>query len=509
VATSEALRDTALALLASLVIDDEGRRWGALADPVQWRDARAILTPDGEQPYHYITRSRGRSKTTDLAGVLIAAMVCQLGAGARCYAAASDSGQAGLLLDAFRSLVVATPELDGAFEITANRAVCKTSEATLDVLASDSSGSWGLRPAFLIVDEVGQWGETDRPRMFFAALRTAMGKVSGARLVLLTSAGSPSHWSARELDYARTAPLWRVHEAIGPPPWIPPDRLAEQRAALPESLYLRLFENRWTDSEDIVATRDAVLACRRADGALDPVVGRHYVTGVDLSMTSDFSVVATCHSRRDGDHSVVVVDRLKVWKPSRRQPVDQAAVESYIVETAQRYRGRVLLDPYQSAALSQSLRRQGISAGDAAMTQAGNNRRALVLHRLLRDGHLEIPGDDEDLVDELAGLTFREVSPGTYKLDTTTSGAGHFDRATAISIAAEALVERGEGPRLVLDSDDGPPGIVPESELKDQVGPVAYDRDRGIGGRYIPFESIDGESGDLSPWIGGQPSPFQ
>ncbi|OJY53534.1 terminase large subunit [Pseudonocardia sp. 73-21] len=466
--SSEARRDDALALLASLVIDDDGTRWGEVADPVQWEDATAILTPDSATPYHYLTRARGRSKTTDLAGILVAAMLCQLGTGSRAYAAASDSAQAGLLLDAFRDLVARTPEVSGAFTVTATRAVCGRTGAQLDLLAADAPGAWGLRPSFLVVDEAAQWAETRQPRRLWEALRSAMGKVPGARMVVLTSAGAPTHWAARELEHARGSALWRVHEAVGPPGWMPPERLAEQRAALPESIYLRLFENRWTAAEDVLVTREAVLACRRADGALEPQRGRRYMHGVDLSVTSDYSVVATCHTRLDGDRRVLVVDRLRVWKPSRLRPVPMAEVEAYLVEVGKRYPGRVLCDPYQAAGLMQSLRRQGLAAQDATMTAGGNNRRALVLYRLLRDRNIEIPGDDVDLADELASLTFHETSPGMYRLDTTTSGAGHHDRATAISIAAEPLLESvGSEAALIFDDPimdtaaDGSPLMLP------------------------------------------------
>jgi len=478
-----AQQQAALALLASLVIDDDGTRWGEVADDVQWSDATAILLPGSDQPFNYLTRARGRSKTTDLGGILAAAMLTQLGPGSRCYAAASDSGQASLLLDAFRDLTGRTPELADAFTCSATRAVCNRSGAVLDVLAADAAGAWGLRPDFMIVDELAGWAETRQPRRLYEALRSAMGKVAGSRMVVLTSAGAPSHWAMRELEHAQRSALWRVNEAVGPPGWMSPERLAEQKSALPESVYLRLFENRWTDAENVLVSRDAVLACRRAEGALDPVRGASYVHGVDLSVVSDYTVVTTAHVRADGDRRIVVLDRLACWKPTRKSPVPMDEVESYIVAVAKRFPGKVFLDPFQAAGLSQSLRRQGLAATDAKMTQAGNSNRAMILHRLLRDRLLEIPGDDAELVDELASLAFTESSPGLYKLASTGSGGGHHDRATALSICAEALLQRTawSGDSWIFDSS---PGVALDgTALLHQVGEFAYNRaDLSVGG---------------------------
>src|SRR5438874_771269 len=80
-----------LELLAGLVLED-GRRWGEVAAPWQWEDARAVLDPGGA-PFHYLTRPRGGSKTSDLAGVVLAAMVEQLPQASRGYGAAADRDQ--------------------------------------------------------------------------------------------------------------------------------------------------------------------------------------------------------------------------------------------------------------------------------------------------------------------------------------------------------------------------------------------------------------------------------
>ena len=59
--------------MAGLVLED-GRRWGEAAARFQWVDAQAVLNLHAV-PYHFLTRARGGSKTTDLAGVAIAVLL--------------------------------------------------------------------------------------------------------------------------------------------------------------------------------------------------------------------------------------------------------------------------------------------------------------------------------------------------------------------------------------------------------------------------------------------------
>ncbi len=126
----------ALDLLAGLVLDD-GRRWGDAAEPWQWADARAVL--EGPQRLAYITRPRGASKTTDLAGIGIAALVEQLPPASRSYAVAADRDQAALLVDAMAGFVTRTPGLP--LKVDAWKATATRSSATLEVLATPPAPS--------------------------------------------------------------------------------------------------------------------------------------------------------------------------------------------------------------------------------------------------------------------------------------------------------------------------------------------------------------------------------
>jgi hypothetical protein len=257
----------AVELLASLVLES-GDRWGEVAVEEQWEDARAIL--EGDVPFNFLTRARGFSKTADLAGVAIAAMLCQLPAGSRSYALAADRDQGRLLVDSTLGYVARTPELAGALDVDAFKVTARRSGSTLEVLAADAASSWGLRPAFVVIDELSAWAETPGPQRLFDAITSSLGKVEGARAVVICSAGDPSHWSYKVLEHARRDPLWRTHEVPGAAPWMPADRLEEQRRRLLPSMFARLFENRWTAAEDRLTSLDAVRACMTAGESVLP-----------------------------------------------------------------------------------------------------------------------------------------------------------------------------------------------------------------------------------------------
>ena len=434
----------ALDLLSALVLED-GRAWGEAAAPFQREDARAVLDPTG-CPYNFLTRSRGGSKTSDLAAMVLVAMLDQIAPHGHAYGIAADRDQARLLLDSCEGFVRRTPDLRGAFEVSQWRILCRSTGVTFDVLAADAASSWGLRPDFLVADELCQWGETAGPRKLWEAMSSAAAKMSGCRLVAISTAGDPAHWSRKILEHAKADSLWRVHEVRGPSPWLDPTRVEEQRRQLLPSTFARLFMNEWTAAEDRLASADDVAACVTLDGAQDPVPGLRYVIGLDLGLKKDRSVAAVCHLE---DRSRVVLDRMQVWSGTRANPVRLDDVESWIIEARQQYRGaRLVADPWQSVGMSQRLRERGVSVSEFPFSAQSVGRLAVTLFNLVRDHLLAIP-DDSDLVDELSNVRLREATPGVYRIDHDPDR--HDDRVIAIALAAQQLLERrARGARTVI-----------------------------------------------------------
>src|ERR1700683_1901867 len=104
-------------LLSALVLED-GQRWGAVAADFQREDAEAIFNPEGP-PWHFITRPRSGSKSTDAAGGALKWLACETPAGARAYIVAVDEDQAALDVDAASGCVNRTPALRSVVDVQA------------------------------------------------------------------------------------------------------------------------------------------------------------------------------------------------------------------------------------------------------------------------------------------------------------------------------------------------------------------------------------------------------
>lgn len=455
----------ALDVLAGLVLED-GRRWGEVAEPFQWEDARAVLDTESATPYSFLTRSRGASKSADLAAMAVAAMVAQLAPASRLYAVAADRDQGRLIVDSVQGFAQRTPELVGALDVQAYRVGATRSGSVLEILAADAAGSWGLRPSFVVVDEVAQWGSTGAPRRLWEAVVTAVAKIAGCRLAVCTTAGDPAHWSRRVLDHAQSDPMWRVHEVPGPAPWLDPARLAEQRRRLPESAYRRLFLNEWVAADDRLASPEQIRALATLDGPLPPTRPHTYVVAVDLGLSRDATVAVVAHAEPlarvladdpPWQETIVgtrlVLDRLETWQGTRDRPVDLAGVEAWIGQASDSYFGaKVIVDPWQAAGLAQRLRRRGVRVDEFVFTAQSVGRIARTLIVAVENGALALP-DDEALLDELEHVRVRETTPGVYRIDHDADR--HDDRAIALGLAAVTLLDRPPTGPSTLPRVDG------------------------------------------------------
>jgi hypothetical protein len=434
----------ALDLLSGLILED-GCAWADVAEDAQWLDALAILDLDSQTPYHFLTRARGRSKTTDLAAIALVVMLTQARPGDRLYALAVDKAQGGLLVDAIRGFVQRTPGLAAVLRVGQYK-VTAPGDVTLEVLAADADGRWGLRPAFLIVGEIAWWPDTPTAHKLWEATSTAMHKVPGSRMVVLTTAGDPAHYSYDIRARAERSVLWRLHEIPGPPPWADPARLDDERESLTDSSWRRLFMNEWTAGDDRFTNHDDVAACLRHDGTLAPVARTDYTIGVDLGLVDDPTVAVVAHAEHAADDNTgvtstfVVVDHIEVWAGSHAEPVPLDEVEAWLRDTAGRYdHAEIVMDSWQGAGMAQRLRANRLSVTDIAFSAQVNDRLARTMLPLLRGHRLALPHDD-DLVDELVNLRIVERSPGQYRIDHAPNR--HNDRAIAIALAAQHLLNK-------------------------------------------------------------------
>jgi phage terminase large subunit-like protein len=434
----------ALDLLAALRIED-GRRWGDVATDWQRDDAAAVVARDGPRR-HFLLRARGMSKTSDAGGLSLALLVAEAPPASRSYCFAVDQEQAGLLADSVAGFVMRAPVLASALDVAARRLTARRTGATLDVMSADAASAFGLRPWLTVVDELTQMPSTTNHRRLWSSVVSAVPKVPGSRLVVLASAGSPTHWSREVWDQAEVAEHWHTSSTSGPCPWWTADEVAAVRADLTESEYRRLVLNEWAEGDDsLCSPEDVAASVMPGVAAVEPQPGRRYVVAVDIGTRRDRTAVAVAHAEpAPGGGRRVVVDRVLRWTGTRTAPVDLDDVESAAASLSAAYhQAPVRFDLHQAAQLVERLRKRGVRTSEYVFSVAGVNRLARTLYVALRDRLLSIP-DDPALVSELASVRMVETGPGLVKLDNPPGT--HDDQAVAVAMCAAHLWEQG-GPR--------------------------------------------------------------
>jgi Phage Terminase len=397
------------------------------------------LNPKSTRRYHFLTRARGWSKTTDLAAIVVVIMLTQAHPSDRLDVVAADRDQGALLISAINKFVVRTPGLAGRLQVSRYK-VTAPGDIVLEALPADPAGSYGRQPALLIVDELAQWPDTPSAHERWLANYTAMHKVPDARLVVLTTAGDPAHFSYPIRERAKTSSMWRLREVTGPSPWAEQAYLDEQHASLTEASWRRFYQNEWTAGDDRFTTLEDMTACVRHAGPLQPLPGVKYVIGVDLGWKHDRTAVAVAHLEPSDTLGTptVVIDRLDVWAGSGDNPVILDDVETSVLGTANLFnRATIKMDAREGVGMAQRLRGHGLNVIDEAFTAALNSQLARTLEPLLRANRLAIP-DDADLIDELVNLRIVEPASGQARIEHTPGH--HNDQAIAIALTADQLL---------------------------------------------------------------------
>jgi phage terminase large subunit-like protein len=435
-----------MALLASLRLQD-GSTWGSRATPLQVADARAVLLPvAGDPRRHWLSRSKGYSKTTDIAAMSLVALLTQLPPGAEAYAAANDGDQAGLLLRAMRGFVTRTPGLEGEVKIEARRVLAPNRGTELVVLPADSAGSNGLSPSWLVIDEVCNWSEDDRHRSFFESLLAGAAKVATGRVIIMSTAGSPGHAAEKFFVQAGHDDKWRLSHVEGPSPWLSPADIELQRRTLMPGTFARWFENRWVSGgDDRLANWDQIKRAAVLDGPQPRVIGNKYYMGVDLGLAHDRTAVAVVHSELAGEGAVqnrrFFVDHLVVRSGRSDEHVDLDSIEQVILSLHAHYdRPEIRFDPWQAEMMIGRLKKRGVNVETRSYSAQLFDQMATKMAELFREDLIAIPSDAA-LMDELASVKIVEKTPGRYRIDTRTKQQ-HDDRAIACGYAITLAVDR-------------------------------------------------------------------
>jgi len=455
-----------LELLAALT--DHVGQWGPMATDVQWADATAVLDLNGPRR-HWQGRAKGYSKTRDVAATSVVALLTQFPqfSDQKGYVAASDTDQATLVRQSIQAFVDGTPELAGEISVEGRKIVATRRGTELHILAADKAGSHGLRPCWLVLDELANWPDVPSYDEIFGSYWAGLAK-TGGRGIIISTAGSPSHFSRRVFEAAQSDPMWRVSDIHGPPPWMPEAEVESERRSQTPSRFARWWMNEWAEPDDALVSTDDLAAAAILDGPIPPSPGVRYCITLDVGIVHDRTVVVVAHREGVGEDERVIVDRLWRWQGSRRRPVDLREVEETIVEAHARYPGEVVADPYQAIGLLQSLTKRGIGAVKFDFTVTSVGRLARSLLQSLRSRRLTLPNDPV-LLEELASVRIVENSAGTPRLDHLAGKRD--DQAVAIALAVHRLTDGHKQPPQIIFA--GPAeGFAPDgSLLQVPVGP--------------------------------------
>jgi phage terminase large subunit-like protein len=331
--------------------------------------------------------------------------------------------------------------------------------AFLRVLASDAPKLHGLTPSLAIVDELHAFRDAE----VYLALRTAMLKRPGSRLITISTAGqgveSPlGRLRARALalpQVRRQGPLtdargeslrmldWAVPEdgdvddmrqvkRANPASWITTDLLREQREAVPDLAFRRYHCGQWTQREGSWLPpgvwQASVGEPRFAQGepiylALD--VGGSRADTALVWLNESYQVGCSIWSGDDG--ILQALDKIRELR------------ETYTVR-------ELAFDPWRAQQAALELERDGMTCVVWPQTDARACPASDRLHRALIEGRLTLPPDPK-LAEHATNVIQRHSRRG-WRLDAP-SRSDNIDGIVALMMGLDRLEHRPEPVRLV------------------------------------------------------------
>ena len=251
------------------------------------------------------------------------------------------------------------------------------------------------------------------------------------------------------------------HEPIAP--WQTPGWLAEMRRSLPANQYLRMIENRFVSAES------SFIEMSLWDECIDHSIG-HMVAdrtlqvwvAVDASTKHDSTALAAVTWSQQHQH-VRLVDH-RIYTPSPDRQIDFAAdIEETLREWHRRFNVRAILyDPYQMAASSQRLLREGLRMQEYPQTVSNLTAVAENLFALIKGRNL-VAYPDSEIRTAVSHAIAVEGERG-WKIAKDRQ-SNRIDIVIALSMAALACVKAQGKPEYdqtysgFMDGPDYPHGI--------------------------------------------------
>ena len=413
-------------------------------EPFQRKVARTVLAAD--ESLVLLSRGGGKSRLIGCLAVWSLLVTDR----AAIYVAAASREQATILFEYARDFAL-HPAV--AERITVRHLELRAPDGGhLRVLASDAPKLHGLTPSLAVIDELHAFRDAE----VYLALRTAMAKRPGARLVTISTAGSGEDTPLAQLRRrALTSPTikrrgaltetsggtidmleWavadtgditdnRVVKAANPASWLTTKALAAQRAALPDAAFRRYHCGQWAAVESLPFAAGAWQACA---GQADFSDGEEIVVAVDASKGASDAAVCWLNDRHH-----VGVEIIEGTGSAQ-------AVDDIVAELAGRYQIReITADPWHVVGLlTERWEQRGLLVSEFPQSDP---RLVPATERLVRavNEHLLVHPNDPRLNRHLEGSMLRDTRRGP-RLDKR-AGRNN-DGMVALLMALERLEHR-------------------------------------------------------------------
>lgn len=236
-----------------------------------------------------------------------------------------------------------------------------------------------------------------------------------------------------------------------PASWVTKKYLRNQRnkPGMRANTFLRLHENRWVSSESsFIDIQDWDGCVHQEHHSLLPGDrSKNIYLGVDIGISHDCCAVVGTYRER----SQVKLAFYRLWKPTRKQPIDLEAVEDYIKGLKSNFSIReVRYDPYQFHRSAQALRAEGLRMVEYPQTTDRLTSMSQNLYDLIKDGNLVLYRD-KDFRDHAQKATAKEGQRGwrivkkksSYKIDLIIS------LAMSCQGTVESPADSGQRPRWI------------------------------------------------------------
>lgn len=329
------------------------------------------------------------------------------------------------------------------------------------VLSADAPSAHGLNPHFVLWDELWNQRNYDlwealthsparKQPLHFITTYAGYDQYDGNLLYDLYQRG------LKKKD--RAMHCWWSHQNLAS--WVSKEYLRQQKDRLPDHIYKRLHENRWTGGIGAFLSRGDVDACidpdlkqkhKGTDGS------NRYWAAIDLGLTKDRTVVAVCHKDRRTQN--VILDNIRTWQGSKKEKVDISEVEDWVLHLQKCFRPqlKVLVDPWQAQNTIQRLKRKGIRIEEFTFTATNVTKLSSDLFSLFKNRRISI-FDYQLLIQELMTAKIVEKSYG-FRIDH--ESGGYTDHIMALGMAAmhadmDAIRHRGSGIRVVGGPETNP-----------------------------------------------------